>query len=935
MKKILTLVIALVFALPMFGQMPQMQPLPTDPSIKIGTLPNGMTYYIRHNDKPAKRCEFWLATNVGALQEEDDQDGLAHFLEHMCFNGTKNFPGKGILNYLQSIGAEFGGNINASTGFEQTQYMLNNIPIEKAGVVDSCLMIMHDYSHFVTCDPKEIDNERGVIVEERRTRRNADWRMYMAQRELIFAGTPYAKRTLIGTEEQLKTFKPESLTTFYHTWYRPDMQALIVVGDIDVNEVEAKIKDIFSDIPEATEKKQKPVVKTPDNEKPIIGIITDKEASGSGIEIMFKSEPQPLEVNTTIYGVMNDIVENLAYFVMQERFNDIKAQADAPILSGYLYIDRLTNYTDIIDASVSFKDGEYEKAFRTLAYELQKLKRYGFTAGELARAKNELISHLEKAASAAETRKHSEFIRPIMNHFYFKDALLDPDTELQYAQMLCEQITPEMLNPMLAQVITDNNMVVIYNAPEREGLTQPTEEFFLNILEEAKTAEIAPNVDEVSNEPLVDPATLTDGKIVDTKAGQFGETIWTLENGSKVVYLKTDYKKDQVLITYQKEGGKSLIATEDLPSFDSNVWHFFVSGKGVADFSKTQLDKMLSGKQVSCTPFVTNLKHGVSAQTTPKDIETAFQLLYLNIAKQRFDETEFNTGLGRLKAMLPNLINNPQFVFQGLILDKLYGGNPRQAMVSMEKVEKANLETIKKEYTRLFDGANGATLYVVGNVEADTLKPLVEKYVGSLAKGGEPTKWVDTKEYMVSGKVANLEKIAMETAKSSVCIVYHVDTPYSVEDEVAYDAAKYILDMVYTETLREDEGGTYGAGVMAMINDKPKEEACLQVFFDTNVESARKLADLANKGINELATKGISDDYFTKTVENLKKNIPENRISNNYWKNVLTTWQEDNIDYDKAYEAAVNNLTKEQIMKAAEKLVKSGNYFELITAPKE
>ena len=331
MKKLLLAVIALLMVLPSIAQG---QAIPNDPTIRIGKLENGLTYYIRHNDKPAKRCEFWLATNVGAFQEEDDQDGLAHFLEHMCFNGTKNFPGKSLLNYLQGIGAEFGGNINASTGFEQTQYMLNNIPIEKAGVVDSCLLIMHDYSHFVTCDPKEIDAERGVILEERRTRRNANWRMFEKSLQYYYGGTPYAKRTLIGSEEQLKTFKPESLTNFYRTWYRPDMQALIVVGDINVDEVEGKIKTIFNDIPKAVNPKAKPVVKIPDNKEPIIGIITDKEATISSIEINWKSEPMPLEMNATPMGVVMDLTKAIFYYATKERFDDIKAQPNAPFLAG-------------------------------------------------------------------------------------------------------------------------------------------------------------------------------------------------------------------------------------------------------------------------------------------------------------------------------------------------------------------------------------------------------------------------------------------------------------------------------------------------------------------------------------------------------------------------------------------------------------------------
>ncbi len=937
MKKLLLAAIAFIFVLPTFGQ--QLQPLPTDSTIRIGKLENGMTYYIRQNDKPAKRCEFYLATNVGAFQEEDDQDGLAHFLEHMCFNGTKNFPGKGILNYLQSIGAEFGGNINAATGLEQTTYMLNNIPLEKAGVVDSCLLIMHDYSHFVTCDPKEIDAERGVIIEEKRTRNNAGWRNFMRFNQFFFAGTPYAKRTLIGSEEQLKTFKPESLTTFYHTWYRPDMQALIVVGDINVDEIEAKIKQIFSDIPKAENPKAKPVVKVPDNDKPLIGIATDKEATSSNIEVLWKSEPTPLEYRNTLQGgVLPEIMKSILYYGMQERFNDIKAQPDAPFFNGALYVDQWSNYCEAAQASVSFKDGEYARAFRALMVEVEKLKRYGFTAGEFERATTKLISELEKEATAAETRKNPDFIRPILQHFFQNETLLDPQSELQIGQMICQQLPLDMFNGVVKQLITDNNMVVFYSGPECEGLTNPTEAELQAIIDEVKASEIAAPVEETSNEPLLDASQLAGGKLTTVKElgkGQYGAAEWTLDNGTKVVYLKTDYKKDQVLINYVKQGGASLVDVADIPSLDDNIWYFYTTNKGVADIPGTKLKKMLAGKNVQVTPYIDQLESGISANTTPKDIETAFQLIYLNFTKQRFDADEFNIGLSQIKSLLPNLEKQPDFVAQQLLYKSLYCNNPRRQIISSETVDKISLATLEKVYKQLFNGADGATLYVVGNVDEETLRPLVEKYIGSIEKGTKAVKWVDNNIETPKGKTVVHEPVQMETPKCKCYVVYNALAPYSVENAVLLEAANYILDMTYTETLREEEGGTYGAGVVANCNDKPKEKHRLLVTFDTNVQQAPRLLELVREGINGILEKGITDDQFNKTVENLKKNIPEKHISNSYWSKVLKIAAEDGYDYDAQYQAAVDGITKDKIVKALKTIIDAGNELEFMIYPKE
>jgi len=930
MKRLFIFIAAIFAAAMAFGQ----TPLPNDPAVRTGKLENGMTYYIRHNDQPAQRAEFYLATDVGAFQEEDHQDGLAHFLEHMCFNGTKNFPGKALLNWLQSIGAEFGRNINASTGFEQTQYMLNNIPVVRESIVDSCLLILHDYSHFVTCDPAEIDAERGVILEERRTRRNAEWRMFEKALPYYYGDTPYARRTLIGGEEQLKTFAPESLTSFYETWCRPDLQAVIVVGDVDVDQVEAKIKSIFADIPAPVNPQPKVLHKIPDNVEPIVGILTDPEMTSSSIEVMWKSEPMPKEFMNTDVAFMTDLIKMYVRLIMRERFSDITAKPDAPFLGASFFIGNLCNSCDATNGTVSFKEGDAINAFTAFMTEIEKMKRYGFTDGEVQRAKDNIISSYERAVEAAPTRKNAEFVYPLLYNFYDNSPYMEPETELQLAQMVCAQLNAQILNQVVAQLITDENMVIIYNGPEKEGLANPTEQELTGVLAAVKNAEIAANVEDSVNEPFIS-SDLKGSKVKKEKETIYGATEWTLKNGVKVVVLPTQYKQDQVMFSIKKEGGNSLIATEDMPSFESNIWTLFLNNSGISKFSGTQVSKMLAGKNLSVTPFIGATQHGVQGSSTPKDFETALQLMYLYFADPRFDEAEYETGIQQIKAILPNIAKNPDFLFQNAVSRILYN-NPRLVELNEETLAKANLATIERVYKELFKDAAGAEMYITGNVDPAAIKPLVEKYIGSIAKGKKASE-VNKENVIkfVKGEVDETVKLPMETPKSTVIQIYTAYMPVDTKTEVALEVANYVLDMIYTKSIREDEGGTYGVGTAMVGQRTPEERVIIQVQFDTNPEQAEKLAELAKKGLKDLAENGPETDKFNMAIENFKKNIPESRINNSYWSSNVQTYYEHGIDRDAEYEAAVNSVTPADVKAVLQAVLAQNNLIEITSAPQE
>ncbi len=928
-KKIILVAATLLGAAALcFGQ----QQLPNDPATRVGKLDNGLTYYIRHNDKPAQRAEFYLATDVGAIQETPDQDGLAHFLEHMCFNGTKNFPDKGILNWLESIGASFGGNVNASTGVEQTIYLLNNIPLVRPTVVDTCLLIMHDYSHFVTCDPEEIDKERGVILEEKRSRNTASWRNFEAMMPYLYGDTKYAGCNIIGSEENLKTFKPESLTNFYHTWYRPDMQALIVVGDIDVDEVEAKIKSTFADIPAAENPKQKDVIKIPGNEKPVVGIITDPENSSTSVEVYWKSDTMPEEYNSTNIGLMVDVVKDIISTIMSERFNDISARSDAPFLSAGFGVSNVCETMDAAYGEVSCKDGAVLEGFEAMLSEIEKMHRFGFSDAEIERAKSEILSQYETAANKADTRKNSEFVMPLVYNFFDNKPYMDPKTEFELVSALVSQLNSAVINPLAQQLITRDNMVVLYVAPQREGLQHPSEEQLLGVVEKVENAEYSQNLGEDVPSEFLNPASLKGSKVKKAAKGLYDSEVLTLKNGVKVILLPTEYEKDRISINLFKKGGTSLIADEDLYSFESNIWSLYQQNTGVAGFPATTVSKMLSGKQVGIHPYVGSYQHGISGFSTKKDIETAFQLLYLYFTAPRFDADEYAQGIKQLETLLPNLENQPNWKLQKELVKTIYD-SPRVFTLDTAVLAKANLATIEKNYRQLFKDAAGATAVIVGDFDKQEMVSLVEKYIGSLPKGKKATDWSYRGDGIIDGKKVNDFRTVMQTPTVTVVQLYKTSGPYSTQKEVNYEALSYILNMVYTETLREEEGGTYGASAVSQVTDEPNPIRLMQVAFQTNEEQADKLRALAVEGLKAIAENGPKPEQFDKAKKNLEKTVPENKLHNSWWSSALQTYEKYGIDYATGYEAAVEALTAEDVKNAAAELLGSGNFLELVMRP--
>lgn len=933
MKKLTFFLVALLATILAFGQVNPNAPLERDSQVKYGKLENGLTYYIRHNEKPAQRADFYLLTDVGAIEETPAQDGLAHFLEHMALNGTKNLPGKQMLEYFQSIGVSFGPNINAMTGTEQTIYLLSDIPVTRQGIIDTAMLVLHDYSGFVTNDPVEIDKERGVIVEEWRTRRTADWRAREQMFKYLFKGSKYATCTTIGTKENLETFAPTELQDFYKTWYHPGNQAVVIVGDIDVDAIEAQLKELFKDIPARENPKAKTYHKIPANDEPIVGIITDPEMNITQVAMYVKSDPMPKEYNAFGVGVMMDIIKNAIGSMFAERLQEISMQPNAPFIQASAGLVRLTNTMDALVVNAVCKDGDALKAYNAALTEIVKAQRYGFTEAEYDRAKASMLKGAQMGTANAESRVNSDFVGDYTNDFFYNRPAMTPAYYEEQLKGYLAMLPLAQINQVIAAIPLNKNAVVVYVAPEKEGLTHPTEAELANVITEVQNAEIQANAEEEAFEPFVDAAALKGSKVKKEKKGVFGSTVWTLKNGIQVYLRPSDYNKEEIRFDLIAKGGKSLLEASALPSMDDNVSALYGAMSGLSKFPQAKVQKMLAGMDLSMSTSITDLTHGIVGHSTPADFETLLQLVYLQVVEPRFVEEEFAPTLSQLSAVLPNLEKQPNFVLGREYFRALYGDNPRKRMISTEMLSEISFATFEQSFRALYSNMAGAKVILTGNFDPATIKPLIEKYIGSLPVARKQSEYVDHNLETIAGTRDHLFSIDMATPKSTCLLIAGEKIPFTLENRVMMKSLAYILNMIYTDTVREDEGGSYGVMVQGVIDNMPKDYAELTIQFDTDPEKADKLMNIVISGLEDIAANGPSQEMLTRAKENFVKSASENRIQNGYWQNALRLYYLQGIDIESGYEDVVNSLTCEKMADFAKKIVNSGNRVKVVMSP--
>ena len=912
-----------------------MQELPDDPAVRKGVLDNGMTYYIRHNDKPAGQAEFWIFDNVGALQEEDSQQGLAHFLEHMAFNGTKNFPGNSMIGYLESVGVKFGANLNAFTAQEMTCYNMSNVPVTREGVVDSALLVLHDWAYYITLDGDEIDSERGVILNEMRTRNTADWRIHEQASPYLYGDSRYTTRNIIGHEEGLKTFPYEALRAFYHRWYRTDMQAIVIVGDINVDQMEQKVINLMSTIPAVENPEPKAKITVPiHNEEPIVAVLTDPELTGTSVSLYIKREPVPIEFNKTPDVALIDMLDRFMVIIGNERFNDLAQQPNAPFIAGGMDSGYNIQEMDDVEFAVSAREGEVLPAFEAMYTEFEKMARYGFTQSEFDRAKTLIARQVQMAYDSRDDRRNEDFMWTYINNYRLNSPMMSAEDAYEFNNYLLEVINLDMLNQFAQTRLTRENQVVIAELPSKEGAVIPTVADIENIITKVQNAEIAPVTDDFVAEPLIPAKTKLKGsKVVKTETDQFGATVWTLKNGATVIVKPTDFKADEVLMQVIGKGGESVLATEDLMA--AKVLSDYVNMSGLGKFNASDLRKQLTGKMVGVTPFVYTYTNGFSASASPKDLETMFQLLYLSFTAPRFDKADYDVMMSQLTAAYGNVASDPQFKLQEVMTETMYGNNPRREMLTFDQLGNISFEKIQKVYKQLYSNPDDFTYLIVGNVDLETLKPMVEKYIGSLPKTKKEFTMVDDGVRYAQGRVENHFTMPMQMPKASVVTILNGEMPYTLENNLAMDFFAQLLTIRYTETMREEKGGTYGVSAFGQTAFLPVDAYLYLTLFDTEPAMVDELKqDIINE-MEKMAAGDVREDDMVKIKEYFTKQYPDQLKQNGYWRNILMYYHLYGYDLDSNYMDIVNSFDAAYFQKLAAKILADGNIIEVIMLPEE
>lgn len=934
MKRKLTLLLfsCLISVQVIFAQSDLKSPLPKDPNTIIGKLSNGITYYIRHNAEPKDRASFYIIRNAGALLENDEQNGLAHFLEHMAFNGTKNFPDKGIISTLEKYGVAFGRNINAYTAHNETVYNISAVPTTNEKLMDTCLLILHDWSYYLTLDDKEIDDERGVISEEWRTRRNSGFRLNEQIRPVLFKDSKYATRDVIGSLDVIKNFKYQTIRDFYHDWYRTDLEAIAVVGDFDVKQMEQKIKDIFSTIPAIENAQERPFFAIPEHEEVYFKVATDKEAQRSIVSITtILPEDRAEDKNTHAY-LKEGLIENFYNSMVAARISELMQKGNPPFINGGIGYGSLVRGYNTYNITAIAKPDEEALALEAILTENERIKKFGFTESELERVKTNMLVGLESAYKEKDKTDNESYIDEMKSHFLKNEPIVDFDYYYQFAKQLIPAITVDEVSAKAKEWNIRKNQTITITGPS--DAKHLTEEETHAIIGKVEKADIKPYHDEVSEASLINDD-LKGSKIIKTKKlPQFDAEEWTLANGTKVVFRKADYDKDAVALASYSKGGTSLYGIDMLPS--ANSTDAFIGAYGVGDFDAITLRKLLTGKMASVSVNIGDLSEGLSGSSTPKDFETMLQLLYLRFEKPRFDKEAHEAMMSRNRASIANLEKNPQKILRDSLSLIMSNYNPRTLLFNEKYLDNISLEKIEQVYRDRIKDASDFTFFIVGNIDADTVKPLVEKYIGSLTSVDRKETWRDNQVRGPKGKTEKVIGLALETPKSTVITQFSKDMKYSVYHNLCNSILKGVLDLRYIENIREKEGGTYGVAVQTGSVREPYQNYSMLMSFDCDPEKAAHLKSLIYQEIENLMKDGPTAEEISKVTLNLKKNYEQSKLHNSYWLNNIYSEYVSGIKFDpEGYEKTLDKISPKDIQKFAQSLFKDADVIDVIFQPKQ
>ena len=917
-----------------FAQMDPMQPLPNDETVLHGVLDNGMTYYIKANKEPKERASFYIIQNVGALLEEDHQNGLAHFLEHMAFNGTEHFPEKGIINFLERHGVAFGENINAYTSQNQTVYNLSDVPVNKPGILDSCLMILNDWSNYLLLTEEEIDSERGVIKEEWRTRRTAQFRMYSASMEYLYPNSKFAERDVIGDLEVIENFEYDALRDFYHMWYRTDLQAIAMAGDFDAQEMEKKVIELFSKIPPVENPAERPFYEIPDHDEPVFGLVTDKEASQTVIRYMIRHR-KPDSDPETFMDHREDYIQSLFNSMMGMRIMELLQKGDPPFITGGVYYSDFERGYEALTVVIRTKPNEEAIGLTAVLTELERVKRYSFTPGELDRAKANILTRWEKYYKERDKISNDEYVNDYVNNFLEGDAFVSAENGYMFVQAILPTITLEDFNVRLEQWITDKNQVLVIQGPEGEDYQHLSESASMEIFQQVAMAEVEPYEDEELAESLVSEELSLAGIKNIRELDDFEAVEWTLDNGARVVFRHADFEKDQVQLRAYSKGGSSLYGDEYVPSTDmlTSLTDYY----GVGDFDATALQKMLAGKNVSLQLSLSNLSEGMSGTASPKDMETMMQLVYLHFNQPRFDTEAHEAIMARYVAFVQNMSNNPQKIMGDSLSLILSDYHPRTRVFDPEFLQDIHFEMIEEVYRDRFTDASDFLFVIVGNMEREEVRVLAQKYIGAILDLDREEMWIDRKIYEPDGTVEKIIPMVLETPKANVNIVINSKMKYDPYNKIVMKVIEGILDLRYVESIREEEGGTYGVRVRTGLNRWPVEKASMRISFDCDPERFADLKEKVYVELEKLAQDGPSEEDLSKTVENMLKTREQSKEHNSYLLSTLYNYYVHGINFDDPanYEDILKDLSTENIMKVMKAFYDDPNVVDVVFVPEE
>jgi zinc protease len=928
MKKILFLSgFILIYLTSVFAQ--QVQKLPIDSKIRYGKLENGLIYYIRHNELPKARVDFYIVQNVGSILEDDDQNGLAHFLEHMAFNGTVHFPGNTLIGYLESVGVKFGQNLNAYTGFDHTVYNISDVPARE-GVIDSCLLILHDWSGCLLLDEKEIDKERGVIREEMRSYGGAGQRLNEKILPEILPDNKYSKRNIIGTEEIIMNFKPETIRAFYKKWYRPDLQGLIIVGDIDPEQIENKLKTLFADIPAPVNPAKREQFQVEDNDRPLVGVASDREATGTMLTISFKHKPLPQEVRGTITELMFDYLNSIISRVMSERLTELTQQANPPFIGAGVQNGLFANTSteEALSGYVAIKNNEFEPGMKALIREIERADKYGFTASEYERARTNILTHYESQFKEKDKRFNSRYANEYVRHFTKGGYIPGIETEYNIISTTAPNVPVEAVNQYVQQLIGDKNIVIALTAPEKEDITLPVKDDLLKWYAEVKTEDIQPVEETANNEPLL-PELPAGGNIVsESKNEKFDARVYTLSNGVKAVIKTTDFKEDEILMSAISPGGSSHFP--DSEDVNLKLYDAVSNLGGLGSFSATGLSKALAGKKASANPTISLTHEGMSGSSNIKDFETMLQLIYLHFTAPRIDEDVYQSFIARIKSQLETQEANPVITLVDTLIKELHKNTARFKRIRADDLSKANYQTIIDWRKDRYADASDFTFVFTGNIEVEKSKELIAKYLGALPSIKRAEDFLPVNIDYRPGLRKNAFKKKMENAKATVIDIYWATLEPTLRNHIEIDMLKQILQIVYTEKVREEEGGTYGVGVATEISNYPKGRTVLQISFETQPGKEEILNEIVHAEFQKIAKDGPRSEDFKKAREFMLKHQQEQEQENGYWSSIITEFYRRGYDGYSDYVKTLNAVTPDDIRDKAKALIDAKNLIEVI-----